>query len=106
MQILKSHIEKSTHPKVGAKKLLFALFFLHKVVELIDGLNMPRGLTDNTAKIRGAEKLDEKHFGDVIGIMLYKVLKPSFTAPIVNGGLCISGQLNDLLRGNNVLVGG
>lgn len=75
-------------------------------MELIDGLNMPRSFSDNTAKIRGAEKLDEKYFGDVIGIMLYKVLKPSVAAPIVNGGLCISGQLNDLLRGNNVLVVG
>ena len=74
------------------------------MVELIDGLNMPRGFSDNTTKIGRAEKLDEKYFGDVIGIVLYKVLEPPFTAPIVNGGLCISGQLNDLLRGNNVLV--
>ena len=106
MQILKSHIEKSTHPKVGAQKLSFASFFLHKVVELVDGLNMPRGFTDNTAKIRGAEKLDEKYFGDVICVVLYKVLEPFLAAPVGNGGLCISGQLNDLLRGNNVLVVG
>ena len=76
------------------------------MVELIDGLNMPRGFTDNTAKIRGAEKLDEKYFGDVICIVLYKVLEPSLAAPIVYRGLCISGQLNDLLRGNDVLVVG
>ena len=58
MQILKSHIEKAPTRKEGAQKRLFALFFLHKVVELIDGLYMPRGLTDNTAKIGRAEKLD------------------------------------------------
>jgi len=65
---------------------------------------MPRSLADNTSEIGRTEKFDEKYFGDVICIVLYKVLEPSLTAPIVNGGLCISGQLNDLLRGNNVLV--
>ena len=76
------------------------------MVELIDGLNMPRGLADNTAEIRGAEKFDKKYFGDIIYIVLYKVFKPPPAAPIVNGGLCISGQFYDLLRGNDVLVVG
>ncbi len=49
---------KSTRPKAGAQKLLFTPFFLHKVVELIYRLNMPRSFTDDTAKIWGAEKLD------------------------------------------------
>lgn len=76
------------------------------MVELIDGLNMPRAFTDDTAEIRGAEKFYEKYFWDVVCIVLYKVLKPPLTAPVGNGGLCISGQLNDLLRGNNVFVVG
>ena len=73
-------------------------------MKLIDGLYMPRSLTDNTAKIWGAEKLDEKHFWDVIGIVLYKVLELPLATPIIDGGLCISCQFNDLLRRNNVLV--
>jgi len=42
---------------VDAQKQFFALFFLHKVVELIDGLYMPRSFSDNTTKIGRAEKL-------------------------------------------------
>ena len=73
-------------------------------MELIDGLNMPRGLTDDTAEICRAEKFDEKHFGNVIGIVLYKVFKSSLTTPIGNGGLCVFGHFHNFFRGNYVLI--
>ncbi len=65
---------------------------------------MPTGLLDDGAEVRRAEKLDQIHLGDAVHIVFLERLQVPSAAPAVDGGFCITGQLYNILRHQNVGV--
>ena len=66
---------------------------------------MPVGFAGDGAAVGRAEKLDEIHLRDMVDIAALEGFQNAASAPVVDVGLAVAGELADLGGGQDVPIG-
>ena len=90
--------------QVRVCEFLNRTLFLHLPAEFIQRLDMPEAFTGNRAEGQGAEEIHKKDFRDTELQSLLKGFQRPAAAPVVDGGQGVTGQDDNILHGNDILI--
>ena len=86
------------------QRRLLLLLPLHLPAKIVQRLNMPQAFAGNGAKGQGTKEAHEKNFRNAELQSLLKGFQRPAAAPVVDGGQGVTGQDDNILHGNDILI--